>query len=144
MAKEELVVEEPVVEEQAVEEEPVLSEEELLEQRKKAALTSFILGIVAFVMHFLLGWNLVPLILSAIGLGKGKKAKGELTGSRKVFRLIGKILNIITLVLSIIGLVLTIIAVLLLPIVVIIIVGISVVPGILVEAGVIEAALLLL
>lgn len=143
MAKEELVVEEPVVEEQAVEEQP-LSEEELLEQRKKAALTSFILGIVAFVLHFLFGMNLVPLILSAVGLGKGKKAKGELEGSRKVFRLIGKILNIITLILSIIGLVLSIIAVLLIPVVVIIMVAISVVPGILVEAGVIEAALLLL
>ena len=109
MAKEELVVEEPVVEEEAVEEEqkPELTPE----QRKKAALTSFILGIVAFVLLFVFGWGLVALILAAICLGKNKKAKGELAGASKVFYIIGKVLGIVTLILSILHMVLMVLVI---------------------------------
>ena len=109
MAKEELVVEEPVVEEEAVEEEqkPELTPE----QRKKAALTSFILGIVAFVLLFVFGWGLVALILAAICLGKNKKAKGELAGASKVFYIIGKVLGIVTLILSILHVVMMVLLV---------------------------------
>ena len=92
------------VEEPAVEEVELTEEEkaELLQKRKKAALMSFIFGLVALV----LGGGLLGIIFSAIALGQAKKAKGELTGSSKVFRTVGKVLGIIMLIFSIIGLIL--------------------------------------
>ena len=79
---------------------------ELLQKRKKAALMSFIFGLVAL----FLGGGLLGIIFSALALGQAKKAKGELTGASKVFRIVGKVLGILMLILSILGLIFRILA----------------------------------
>ena len=94
MSKEELeVVEAPAEEAQEVE----LTPEEIEAKQKKAAMTSFIMGIIAFVLG---GWffGLLGIILGAIAMSKAKKAKGVAVNPSKIFRIIGLVLGILGLV----------------------------------------------
>ena len=94
MSKEELeVVEAPAEEAQEVE----LTPEEIEAKQKKAAMTSFIMGIIAFVIG---GWffGLLGIILGAIAMSKAKKAKGVAVNPSKIFRIIGLVLGILGLV----------------------------------------------
>lgn len=95
MSKEELeVVEVPAEEAQ---EEVELTPEEVEAKQKKAAMTSFIMGIIAFVLG---GWfcGLLGIILGAIAMSKAKKAKGVAVNPSKIFRIIGLVLGILGLV----------------------------------------------
>lgn len=104
MSEEEVVLEAPVEEEQ------VENPEEVEAKQKKAAMTAFIMGIIAFVLS---GWfsGLLGIILGAIALGKAKKAKGVAVNPSKIFRLIGMILGILGLVSGILTLIGTILLV---------------------------------
>ena len=98
--KEMEVVEAP---EEEVKEEVELTPEDIEAKQKKAALGSFVLGILAFVIG---GWffGLLGIILGAVALGKAKKAKGLEAKPGKIFRLVGKILGIIGLIFGILDL----------------------------------------
>ena len=91
---------EEVKEEEVVE----LTPEEIEAKQKKAAMASFILGLIAFL---LCGWfgGLVGIICGAIALGKAKKAKGLDKKPGKVFRVLGLVFGILGLIFGILSLI---------------------------------------
>lgn len=106
MSKEEMEVvsaSEEIKEEEVAE----LSPEEIEAKQKKAALASFILGLVAFLLGGLFG-GLVGIICGAIALGKAKKAKGVAVNPSKIFRILGLVFGILGLVFGILDLIFTI------------------------------------
>ena len=106
MSKEEMeVVQAP---EEEVKEEVELTPEEIEAKQKKAALSSFILGLLAFLIGGLFG-GILGIILGAIALGKAKKAKGVAVNPSKIFRILGLVLGILGLVGGILDLIFTLI-----------------------------------
>lgn len=109
MSKEEMEVvsaSEEVKEEEVAE----LSPEEIEAKQKKAAMASFILGLIAFLIGGLFG-GLVGIICGAIALGKAKKAKGIAVNPSKIFRILGLVFGILGLIGGILDLIFTILAI---------------------------------
>ena len=71
----------------------------MVKMKKSSAITSFVLGIIAF----LLSWTgLLAFVLSVIAISKAKRAKGIRSQPHRVFRIIGLILGILALISSIV------------------------------------------